>query len=225
MIESIPDDWREAIAGRLGPSELTKLDRFVEDHRKAGETVYPPAGLEFEALRMTPFGRVRAVILGQDPYHGPGQAHGLAFSVLAKKWPPSLRNLLNEWHDDCGYELPASGSLEAWAKHGVLLLNTALTVMDGSANSHAHDWLPFSRAIVAAVAARPERIAFLLWGASAIQNGHRLDLSRHVVIESSHPSPFSANRRCGNARQFIGSRPFTAANACLVEPINWSLVA
>lgn len=168
---------------------------------------------------------VRAVILGQDPYHGLGQAHGLAFSNLSAKKPPSLGSILREWHDDCGYEIPSRGSLEAWAHHGVLLLDTALTVREGTANSHAEVWEPFTGALIHAVANRPGRVAFLLWGAPAIRAGARIDRTRHLVIESSHPSPFSANRPCGKARRFLGSRPFSAANAGHVEPIDWSLPA
>jgi uracil-DNA glycosylase len=196
---------------------------LLDDEADKGFKVYPPAGQVFEALRLTPYASVRAVILGQDPYHGTGQAHGLAFSTLAPKVPPSLRNIFREWHDDCGCEIPSSGSLQAWANHGVLLLNTALTVREGAANRHAKVWGPFARAFVDAVAGKPERVAFLLWGGAAISAGVSIVRSRHLVIESSHPSPFSANRPCGKARPFVGSRPFTAANAGLVDAIDWSL--
>jgi uracil-DNA glycosylase len=225
MNESIPDDWREAVRGRIGKADQSALDRLLEDEVDKGFKVYPPAGQVFEALRLTPFASVRAVILGQDPYHGPGQAHGLAFSTLAEKKPPSLRNILHEWHHDCGYEIPSSGSLEAWARHGVLLLNTALTVRGGNANSHAEVWEPVTGALIEAVADKPERIAFLLWGVQAMRAGGSITRSRHLVIESSHPSSFSASRPCGKAQPFLGSRPFSAVNAGLVEPIDWSLPA
>jgi uracil-DNA glycosylase len=222
VIESIPSDWRVASGDRLESVDFVAVDRFVAEERRHHE-VYPPAGKEFEALRLTPFASVRAVILGQDPYHEPGQAHGLAFSTLATNRPLSLQNILKEWHEDCGYEIPEDGSLEAWARHGVLLLNTALTVRCGKANSHARMWQPFSTAIVDAVAAKPERIAFLLWGAAAIRTGRSIDGRRNVVIESSHPSPLSANRPCGDAPAFFGRRPFSFANAGLAKPIDWSL--
>jgi uracil-DNA glycosylase len=222
MIESIPCDWQEALSDRLRSVDLDALDRFVAGERRQPE-VYPPVGKEFEALRLTPFASVRAVILGQDPYHEQGQAHGLAFSTLATKRPLSLQNILKEWHEDCGCEMPEDGSLEAWARHGVLLLNTALTVRGGRANSHARAWQPFTSAIVDAVAAKPERVAFLLWGAAAIRKGRSIDRKRHVVIESSHPSPLSANRPCGDAPAFLGSRPFNSANKGLVQRIDWSL--
>jgi uracil-DNA glycosylase len=224
MTGSIPDDWREAVHGRITEAEESAVDSWLEADADKGFKVYPPAGQVFEALRLTPLASVRAVILGQDPYHGPGQAHGLAFSTLAEKKPPSLCNVLREWQDDCGYEIPSSGSLEAWANHGVLLLNTALTVREGAANSHAQVWGPFARAFVDAVADKPERVAFLLWGGAAISAGVSIARSRHLVIESSHPSPRSANRPCGAARPFLGSRPFSSANEGLSKPINWSLV-
>jgi uracil-DNA glycosylase len=225
MIESIPQDWREVVRGRISDTDKSTLDRLRDAEAAEGFEIYPPAGQVFEALRLTPYASVRAVILGQDPYHGAGQAHGLAFSTLAPTMPPSLRNILREWHDDCGDEIPSSGSLEAWARHGVMLLNTALTVRRGTADSHSKVWEPFTRALIGAVADKPERVAFLLWGASAIGAGVAIDRSRHLIIESSHPSPFSANRSCGQARPFLGSRPFSSANAGLVEPIDWSLPA
>jgi uracil-DNA glycosylase len=224
-IEQMPADWREAIRGRTRDADQLDLDQLLAAEDEKGVSVFPSKGQVFEALRLTPFASVRAVILGQDPYHGPGQAHGLAFSTLSAKKPPSLRNILREWHDDCGYEVPTSGSLEVWARHGVLLLNTALTVRQGVANSHAKVWKAFTSAFIDAVADQPERIAFLLWGGPAISAGVSIDRSRHLVIESSHPSPFSFNRPCGKARPFLGSHPFSAANDELVEPIDWSLPA
>jgi uracil-DNA glycosylase len=124
MNESMPSDWHEAVRGRISETDRSTLDRLLDAEAGQGFKVYPPAGQVFEALRLTPFASVRAVILGQDPYHGPGQAHGLAFSTLAEKKPPSLRNVLREWHDDCGYEIPSSGSLEAWARHAVSCCST-----------------------------------------------------------------------------------------------------
>jgi uracil-DNA glycosylase len=227
MIESIPSDWREALGNRLRSLDLTTLDRFVEAERRKGVAVYPPPGKEFEALRLTPFADVRAVILGQDPYHESGQAHGLAFSTLGRPWPPSLKNILTELHDDCGYDLPESGSLEPWAKHDVLLLNTLLTVGAKAGSHKGKGWEQFTSATVEAVAAKPGPIAFLLWGAPARRRGRLIPRARHVIIESSHPSPLSANRPCGGARKFVGSKPFTRANEGLKErgaqPIDWTL--
>jgi uracil-DNA glycosylase len=219
---SVPGDWLEALRSPHRSFNVTTLERFVADERTRYE-VYPSSGLEFEALRLTPFQSVKAVILGQDPYHGAGQAHGLAFSTLVRKKPPSLRNILQEWHDDCHFGIPEDGSLVAWAEHGVLLLNTALTVRDGDPNSHAAEWQPFTSAIIQAVATRPDRVAFLLWGAQAIRVGSLVDQSRHTVVESSHPSSRSFRRPCGNAPAFAGSHPFTRANEGLASAINWSL--
>jgi uracil-DNA glycosylase len=163
------------------------------------------------------------MILGQDPYHGPGQAHGLCFSVregMAK--PPSLVNIHKELRDDLGIEPPAHGSLEGWARQGVLLLNATLTVRAGQAASHqGKGWETFTDRVLAAVDAKPERVVFILWGASARRKKPLIDTSRHVIIESAHPSPLSAHNG------FFGSKPFSRANAALVaagrEPIDWRL--
>ncbi len=223
MIESTPPDCLSALGPRVAALELAALDRFVAEERRHHD-VYPPAGKEFEALRLTPFAKVRAVILGQDPYHEPGQAHGLAFSTLSRKRPPSLNNILKELESDCGFKMPESGSLEPWAQHGVLLLNTVLTVQRGRAGSHAgHGWEQFTSAVVDAVAAKPEPIAFLLWGDPARSKGRMIDRARHVVVEGPHPSPLSA------WRGFSGSKPFSTANRELVRrkrpEIDWSLEA
>ncbi len=202
------------------------LDRYLSAERARPDTaIHPPEGLVFNALRLTPLALVRAVILGQDPYHEAGQAHGLAFSVPAvAKPPPSLVNILAEWQSDLGLEPSSSGSLEPWARHGVLLLNTTLTVRRGSANSHDRlGWRPFTDAIIRAVAARPDPIVFLLWGRFAQQKRSLID-QRHIVIESNHPAPRSASRL---PTPFVGSKPFSRANARLKSlgqgRIDWSL--
>ncbi|MFI5259762.1 MAG: uracil-DNA glycosylase [Candidatus Limnocylindrales bacterium] len=221
MIESIPADWREALGDWLLAHDLRMTERFVAAERKAGE-VYPPDEQVFEALRRTPFKRVRAVILGQDPYPRRGRAHGLAFSTADGSLPPSLRNILAELREDRGYQMPSGGSLKPWAKHGVLLLNSVLTVQQGARNSHAgHGWEQPTGAIVDAVAAKHHPIVFLLWGNQAKARGYLINRRRHVVIECSHPSPLSA--RLG----FLGSKPFSRANAELTKrgepPIDWRL--
>jgi uracil-DNA glycosylase len=221
-MERLPEDWRAAIATYLSPDEIEKAERLAKVEFDDGRAVYPPVGRRFEALRCTPLEQVRAVILGQDPYHKADHAHGLAFSTRAAKWPPSLRNIICEWHVDTGLPCPPVGSLEAWARHGVLLLNTALSVRNGVANSHGKPWQPLTTAIIDAVNSIPEPIAFLLWGAPAIKKGERID-RRHVVVRSSHPSPLSADRPCGSEKAFIGSRPFTTVNRDLTKPIDWSL--
>lgn len=224
--DQIPADWRAALRDAIDTASFRKLaDELALERARPDTAIYPPDGLVFNALRLTPLASVRAVILGQDPYHEPGQAHGLAFSVpVGVKRPPSLVNILAEWQSDLRLEPGPSGSLEPWARHGVLLLNTTLTVRGGSANSHARlGWRPFTDAIIRAVAARPDPIAFLLWGRFAQQKRSLID-PRHVVIESNHPSPLAANRP---PTPFVGSRPFSSANARLKamgeKPIEWNL--
>ena len=229
MRDRLPADWVAALGDRATSFDVDSIERFVDAERAAAalrpdddDAVYPPDGEVFRALARTPFASVRAVILGQDPYHEPGEAEGLCFSVRDGPWPPSLRNIVAELCADIGCERPASGSLEAWAHHGVLLLNTVLTVRRGRANSHAgHGWEQFTSAVVDAISCRPEPVAFLLWGRPAQKKGALIDRDRHVVIETAHPSPLSAYRG------FLGSRPFGRANVGLVargaEPVDWRL--
>jgi len=228
VLESIPSDWRRVLAATLAHPAMGSLEAFVARETAEFE-VYPPVGDVFAALRLTPFASVRAVILGQDPYHGPGQAHGLAFSVPpGVPPPPSLRTIIAELARDLGRPLPAEGSLVPWARHGVLLLNTVLTVRRGEPGSHAHQgWERLSGAIVAAVAATPTPVVFLLWGARAQTRRGRIDESRHVVIASTHPSPRSARRASRSAPPFVGSAPFRRVNEALAErgqpAIDWDL--
>lgn len=198
------------------------LQEFVAAERQNGP-VYPPHEEVFAALHLTPLGSVRAVILGQDPYHGNGQAHGLCFSVKPPTpAPPSLKNIFGEMSSDLGLKPPTSGSLVSWAQQGVLLLNTVLTVRGGQANSHrGKGWEHFTDAVIDAVNSKVDRVVFILWGASAQRKIDRLDLETHAVVTSPHPSPLSASRG------FFGSRPFSRTNQLLVEagrdPIDWSL--
>jgi uracil-DNA glycosylase len=225
MIHRIPADWRIALASAIGAPSFRQLVDFVTAERARPDTaIYPAESQVFAALRLTPLASVRAVILGQDPYHGEGQAHGLAFSVASGVNPPSLRNILDEWESDLHPPRPSGGSLEPWARHGVLLLNTVMTVCRGRANSHKNQgWEPFTDAIIRAVAVKQAPVAFMLWGRPA-QRKSRLIHGRHVVIEASHPSPLSVTR---TPSPFRASRPFSTANARLVAlrqpPIDWSL--
>jgi uracil-DNA glycosylase len=228
MMDQIPADWRIALAHVIGAPSFRQLVDFVATERAGTDiAIYPPESDVFTALRLTPLASVRAVILGQDPYHGEGQAHGLAFSVSAtERIPPSLRNILDEWDADVGGPRPLGGSLEPWARHGALLLNTVLSVRQGSANSHRDKgWEPFTDAIVRAVADNERAVAFLLWGRVA-KRKVRLINRRHVVVRASHPSPLSATR---GQTPFRTSRPFSTANARLAAleqpPIDWSLTA
>jgi uracil-DNA glycosylase len=226
MIERIPADWRTAVASAIAAPSFRDLADFVAAERARTDTaIFPPEAQVFTALRLTPLGAVRAVILGQDPYHEAGQAHGLAFSVPPGVEPPrSLVNVLAEWQADLGLPPAVGGSLTSWARHGVLLLNTVMTVRRGEPNSHkGKGWEPFTDAIIRAVAARPEPVAFLLWGSRA-QSKTRLIGRSHVVIPASHPSGYSATH---GKTPFLMSRPFSTANARLATlgrpPIDWSL--
>lgn len=222
-IGSMPDDWKSALGEAASPEVLESIEARVAEDRARG-AVYPPADDVFAAFRLTPFASVRAVILGQDPYHRPGQAHGLAFSVPdgCAPLPPSLRNIRAELLSDVGLASPASGSLVPWARHGVLLLNTALTVREGIPGSHGGGlWNPVVDGVLAAIAAKPEPVAFLLWGRRAQDRARNTVSERLPQVLSAHPSPLSAHRG------FLGSRPFSRANAALIilgaTPIDWSL--
>jgi uracil-DNA glycosylase len=221
MMQTLPAAWRSALGSRLSDADIRKLDEFVFVER-AQVLVFPPDEDVFAALRLTPPDRVRAVILGQDPYYRPGQASGLAFSVRAGvDRPRSLVNIIKELEADLGHPVPADATLEPWARNGVLLLNTALTVREGLPNSHKRQWKAFTAAIVAMLAERPTPLAFLLWGEEAKSTGQKIDRSRHIVVKSAHPSPLSA-------KGFIGSAPFRRANSELTNrglpPIYWDLV-
>jgi len=217
MSEKVPESWREALAPILESRESRRLGGWLRAEEEAGKQVFPPRGMRLRALELTPLDKVKVVILGQDPYHGPGQAHGLSFSVPEDvRVPPSLANIYKELQDDIGVAPPASGNLERWAKQGVLLLNNSLTVESGKAGSHAgRGWEAITDAAVAAVAAREEPSVFILWGSHAQGKAARIpelaNSDRHLIIRSPHPSPLSAHRG------FFGSRPFSKANAFLQE--------
>jgi len=218
----VPTDWNPLLRGEFAKPYWQELQRFVADERSRSQ-VYPSHDDVFAALHLTPYAETRVLILGQDPYHGPGQAHGLCFSVRpGVAAPPSLVNILTELHDDLGCAVPEHGCLEGWARRGVLLLNAVLTVRAREAASHAgKGWETFTDEVIRTVAAKEQRVVFILWGGYARRKKPLIDTSRHVVIESAHPSPLSARNG------FFGSRPFSRANAALEEaglaPIDWCL--
>ena len=212
--DAVPESWREALDPVLAEKASRALGGFLKAEEDAGKRIYPPRGSRLRALELTPLDQVKVVILGQDPYHGPGQAHGLAFSVpQGVRVPPSLANIYKELESDLGLPRAAHGNLENWARQGVLLLNNALTVEDGRAGSHQKmGWEAITDAAVAAVAAREEPRVFLLWGSHARTKAMRvpgLADSRHLVLTAPHPSPLSAHSG------FLGCRHFSQANAFL----------
>lgn len=215
-------DWNPVLRGELAKPYWKQLQHFVAEQRRQYR-VYPPDEEVFAALHLTPLAATRVVILGQDPYHGPQQAHGLCFSVRpGVAVPPSLANIHKELHTDLGLPIPTHGNLEAWARQGVLLLNTTLTVRAGQAGSHhGKGWELFTDEVLKVLNDKHERVVFVLWGSNARRKKSLVDLDRHVVIESAHPSPLSAHNG------FFGSRPFSRANAALtavgLDPIDWSL--
>lgn len=216
----IEDSWKEALASEWDKDYFKKLADFVRSEYGSA-TVYPPASKIFAAFDSCPFGDVRVVILGQDPYHGFGQANGLSFSVNpGVEIPRSLQNIYKELQTDLGINPPVSGDLSRWARQGVLLLNATLTVRAASAGSHqGHGWEEFTDAAIRRLAEDREGLVFILWGAYAQRKGAFINRMRHCVIESPHPSPLSASRG------FFGSRPFSRANDYLVKhgqkPIEW----
>lgn len=217
-------DWNPVLRAELDAPYFAEIRQFVAQER-ARHQVYPPEAQVFAALHLTPYAELKALILGQDPYHGPGQAHGLCFSVpRGVAPPPSLMNIFAELEADLGVPRPEHGCLEHWARQGVLLLNACLTVRARQAASHqGKGWERFTDAVIRAASAKPERVVFILWGSFARKKRSLIDTTRHTVIESAHPSPLSAHNG------FFGSRPFSRANAALIEagrePIDWRIPA
>ncbi len=216
--------WQEAIGAEKAQPYFRQILTHVRAERESGQTVYPPAADVFNAFKYTEFADVKVVILGQDPYHNEGQAHGLAFSVReGVAVPPSLVNIYKELADDiAGFSVPPHGCLTRWAEQGVLLLNTVLTVRAHRAHSHADlGWETFTDRVVAQINAGRENVVFMLWGSHAQKKGTMIDRSRHLVLSAPHPSPLSAYRG------FFGCRHFSRANAYLaahgITPIDWQL--
>jgi uracil-DNA glycosylase len=216
-------EWLDVLGSEFDEEYMQRLRAFLLERKRAGATIYPPGPRIFNAFNSTPLSRVKAVILGQDPYHGPGQAHGLCFSVRkGVSPPPSLVNIFKEIGSDLGYPAPGHGCLQAWADRGVLLLNAVLTVERGRAGAHqGKGWERFTDRAVQAVNEQRENVVFLLWGSQAQKKGAGIDTRRHRVLTAPHPSPLSAHRG------FFGCRHFSKANEWLegrgVAPVDWSL--
>lgn len=214
--------WKSRVADEFSKPYMGRLREFLLERKRAGATIYPPGGLIFNALNSTPFDAVKVVILGQDPYHGPGQAHGLCFSVKeGVALPPSLQNIYREIEDDLGVEMPPTGNLQPWADQGVLLLNAVLTVERGRPASHqGKGWERFTDRVVVELDRGRRNLVFLLWGSYALKKGKVIDRDRHLVLTAAHPSPLSAHRG------FFGCRHFSRANHWLEQhaetPIRWA---
>lgn len=219
----LDDSWKQPLLPEFQSPRMQSLKHFLLAEKAAGKTVYPAGSEYFRALDLTPLDKMRVVILGQDPYHGPGQAHGLCFSVRpGVRPPPSLQNIYKELQDDLGITPPNHGFLKHWAKQGVLLLNSVLTVRAGEAASHQkRGWEEFTDAVIRLVAERDVPTVFMLWGSYAQKKAAFVDEGKHKVLKSVHPSPLSAHRG------FMGCRHFSQANAFLeskgLEPIDWQL--
>jgi uracil-DNA glycosylase len=220
MDVKIEATWKSKLKDEFEKEDFNKLAEFVKEEYKV-KTIYPPGSLIFNAFNLCPFQNVKAVIIGQDPYHGPGQAHGLCFSVREGiEFPPSLINIFKEIESDLGFGRPASGNLERWAAQGVLLLNATLTVRAHQAGSHQNKgWEQFTNSVISIINNEKQNIVFFLWGAYAQKKGESIDRSKHLVLESVHPSPLSASRG------FFGNKHFSRCNNYLrtngIEPINW----
>lgn len=223
LINQVHPAWTDFLNTQIKQDYFINLMKRLEDS-KALSPIYPPKALWLHALSFFPPQNTRVVILGQDPYHGEGQAHGLSFSVpMGQKFPPSLRNILKEWSEDTGNPMPFSGDLSSWAEEGVLLLNSSLSVEAQKARAHLNwGWQKFTDALIQYLADSQSHIVFILWGKPAQAKKKLIPEDRHCILEAPHPSPLSAHRG------FFGSKPFSTANRYLKEqglaPISWSLI-
>ena len=223
MDVKIESSWKEALRQEFNKNYFEQIAAFLKVEKTQGKTIYPPGQLIFNAFEQTPFDKVRVVLLGQDPYHGPGQAMGLSFSVPdGIKLPPSLVNIYKELNKDIGMPIPKTGDLTPWAKQGVLLLNASLTVRAGEPNSHAKiGWHIFTDAVISKISDEKRGVVFLLWGSFAQQKQVLIDETRHHVLKAAHPSPFSVDKG------FFGCKHFSKTNQLLakegIEPIDWML--
>jgi len=223
MDVKIDANWKEVLQDEFSKSYFQEIVAFLKIEKVQGKIIYPPGSLIFNAFNTTPFDKVKVVLLGQDPYHGPGQAHGLCFSVQnGIALPPSLINIYKELHDDVGIPIPKTGDLTHWAEQGVFLLNASLTVRTGDPMSHSKiGWSTFTDAVIKIISAQKRNVVFLLWGRFAQDKQSLIDETKHHVLKAAHPSPFSADKG------FFGCRHFSKTNNFLVrdglDPIDWSL--
>lgn len=223
MDVKMEESWKAVLKNEFSKSYFLEAVTFIKTEKALNKTIYPPGGLIFNAFNHTPFNKVKVVILGQDPYHGKGQAHGLSFSVPdGVRPPPSLINIFKELHDDTGQPIPNSGNLTSWADHGVLLLNASLTVREGEPNSHSKiGWTQFTDSVISIISAEKEHVVFMLWGKYAQEKQALIDETKHLVLKAAHPSPYSAYNG------FFGCKHFSKANKYLmdngIDPVDWAL--
>ncbi|OSZ79906.1 uracil-DNA glycosylase [Chitinophagaceae bacterium IBVUCB2] len=223
MDVKIDESWKEVLKGEFAKPYFPQIPLHIKTEKSQGKTIYPPGSLIFNAFNTTPFNKVKVVILGQDPYHGKGQAHGLCFSVqYGVPPPPSLLNIFKELQDDIGIEIPGHGNLTHWAEQGVFLLNASLTVRSGEPMSHAKiGWAQFTDTVIKTISLQKKHVVFLLWGKFAQEKRVLIDESKHLILRSVHPSPLSAYGG------FFGCKHFSKTNEYLsskgIDPIDWSL--
>ena len=219
----IEESWKSALKDEFSMPYFSELKKFLENEKKSGQIIYPPGSNIFSAFNKTPFKEVKVVILGQDPYHGTGQAHGLSFSVKeTQSLPPSLKNIFKELKNDLDITMASSGNLEKWAQQGVLLLNATLTVRANQPGSHQNKgWENFTDSVIREISHKLTGIIFLLWGKYAQAKENLIDTTKHFILSAPHPSPFSADKG------FFGCRHFSKTNEILIKegknPIDWSL--
>ncbi len=223
MDVKIEESWKAVLKQEFNKAYFLQIATFLKAERLSGKTIYPPGSLIFNAFNTTPFDQLKVVLLGQDPYHGPGQAHGLSFSVQnGIPPPPSLINIFKELQTDIGMPIPSHGNLTHWAEQGVMLLNASLTVRANEPMSHSKiGWAEFTNAVIEKISAQKKNIVFLLWGKFAQEKQALVDETKHLVLKSAHPSPFSADKG------FFGCKHFSKTNSWLVskgiDPIDWAL--
>ncbi len=223
MDVKIEEGWKEILKQEFTKPYFLQITSFLKTEKATGATIYPPGSLIFNAFNSTPFDKVKVVLLGQDPYHGPAQAMGLSFSVSeGKRLPPSLVNIFKELQDDVGIDIPKNGDLTKWAKQGVLLLNAVLTVHAGNAASHEKiGWIEFTNTVIKKISDEKTGVVFLLWGKFAQDKQVLIDATKHHILKAAHPSPFSADKG------FFGCKHFSKTNQFLLnegyDPIDWSL--
>lgn len=223
MDVNIENSWKELLKNEFNKPYFLSVVAHLRMEKASGQVIYPPGQLMFNAFNTTPVDKVKVVIIGQDPYHGQGQAHGLAFSVPdGVGCPPSLINIFKELNKDIGVPVPKTGNLTRWAQHGVLLLNASLTVRQGEPNSHQKiGWIDFTNAVIEKLSSQKEHLVFLLWGKFAQEKQVLIDETKHLVLKAAHPSPYSVNTG------FFGCRHFSKTNEFLVskgiDPVDWTL--